>query len=196
MNSNDIENIKSEFLKKNIKEIDFNIEPIPIDASMRTYERISYSGQTIILMNASKELHSVKPFIKINKFLESKGYSVPHIIAEDLEHGLLLLEDFGNNTYTKLLQNNKERDFEHALYKKAVNILIKLHKQEIDIPLEKHSHEILLKELSLLIDWYFPTLNNKPLSDELRTEFLYIWRNILKNINYNSSCLVLREIIT
>jgi hypothetical protein len=193
MNSSDIENIKAEFLKQNIRAKNFNIDTLPSDASMRVYERITHSDTTVMLMNASKELHSVEPFIKINELLESKGYSVPHIIAKDVKHGLLLLEDFGNNTYTKLLEDTKETKFEHDLYKKAVNVLIKLHKEKIDVPLHNHDQNLLIKEVSLLIDWYFPTLNDSPLSDELRSEFLSIWKNILSNINYDSSCLVLRD---
>lgn len=193
MNSSNIEDIKSDFLKKHIRAENIRVEVLPSDASMRFYSRVSYLGTTVMLMDSSKELENVEPFIKINEFLEKKGYSVPHIIAKDTDHGLLLLEDFGNNTYTKLLKNSQEAELEYDLYKKAVTVLSKLHKEKIDISVPKYDKNSLITEASELIDWYFPILNDSPLSDELRSEYLSIWENILSNLNYPASCLTLRD---
>ena len=50
-----------------------------------------------------------------------------------------------------------------------------------------------MKELLIMVDWYFPTLNNAPLSTELRNEYIKIWENILPRIQHKDSCMVLRD---
>ena len=193
MSLNNISDIKEQFLKKHIPAENLFIETLPNDASMRSYERISFSDKTLLLMNSSQELDSIPPFIKVSEFLEKKGYSVPHIIAKDPKSGLLLLEDFGTYTYTKLLDNHSNTPLEHDLYQKAVDVLIKLHKEKINIQLPDYNAEALMKELLLLVDWYFPILNDKPLSSSLRNEYIEIWQEILSRINYKTSCMVLRD---
>lgn len=193
MNSDNIEDIKGQFLKKNLPAKNLFVEPLPNDASMRFYDRISFADKTLLLMDSSREKRSLPPFVKINEFLHNRGYSVPKIIAKDMKAGLLLLEDFGPFTYTKLLEENRRTDFEFELYKKAADVLIKLHKEKIDIELPEYNYELLMDELLLLIDWYFPILNDKPLSDKLRGEYIAIWKTILERIHYKNSCLVLRD---
>jgi len=193
MNSANIEYIKEQFLKKNLPAKNLFVEALPNDASMRFYDRISFSDKSLLLMDSSREKHSLPPFVKISEFLQKKGYSAPKIIARDMEAGLLLLEDFGQFTYTRLLEENSHTEFEHELYQKATDVLVKLHKEKVEIKLPQYNEELLMKELLLLIDWYFPILNDKPLSQDLREEYIAIWHTILQKINYKSSCLVLRD---
>ena len=78
-------------------------EPITGDASARKYFRLRQDQQSVILMDASQNLESVAPFIRINLHLQQLGFSVPAIQARDDQNGLLLLEDFGDTTFARLL---------------------------------------------------------------------------------------------
>jgi aminoglycoside/choline kinase family phosphotransferase len=193
MDSIDINESKHHFLKKHIKADNLFIEALANDASMRTYERLSFSDRSLLLMDGHKEIESIAPFVQIDEMLGKKGFSVPEIIAQDTKHGLLLLEDFGSDTYTKLLEGNYNTDLEFDLYQKAVDVLIKLHREKFTVKLPKYDENLLMKEVTLLIDWYFPISNNEPLPDNLRTEYIEIWKEILSRLSYTSSCFVLRD---
>jgi len=78
-------------------------EPIAGDASTRHYFRLRRERQSAVLMDASQNLDSVPPFVRINRHLQKIGFSVPVILARDVKRGFLLLEDFGDNTFARLL---------------------------------------------------------------------------------------------
>jgi aminoglycoside/choline kinase family phosphotransferase len=185
--------LKNRFISKNITDSEFTLKKLPADASFREYYRISYGENTVMLMDSSKELDSLKSFINVSNILSKKGLSVPKIIAEDTEKGFLLLEDFGDYTYTKLLSDRQGQESEIELYKKAIDVLVELHKDKPSDALPQYCNKTLMKELLLMVDWYFPTLNNAPLSKELRNEYINIWENILPKIRYKDSCMVLRD---
>ena len=90
------------------------------DASFRTYERLIQNGKTTVLMNSPLSENPDK-FVFITHLLEETGLHPPCILAQDLENGFLLLEDFGDNTFSKLLKDGFN---EFELYKKGVDTLI------------------------------------------------------------------------
>ena len=98
------------------------------DASFRRYIRLSKENNTIVLMDAELARDTVKPFLKMAKHLSTLGYSVPLVIAEDCELGLILMEDLGSSTFGSLLQKGKD---ELALYLLATDLLIDLHKKPL-----------------------------------------------------------------
>jgi hypothetical protein len=83
-------------------------EPLTGDASARKYFRLRKDERSAVLMDASHVLESVVPFIHINQHLHQLGFSVPAILSRADENGLLLLEDFGDATFTRLLDNQPD----------------------------------------------------------------------------------------
>src|SRR5262249_21764165 len=77
--------------------------PLPGDASFRRYVRLHRSGETAMLMDAPPPQEDVRPFVDIARLLHGLGYSAPAILAEDTTQGFLLIEDFGDRTYTRAL---------------------------------------------------------------------------------------------
>lgn len=185
--------LKNRFISQYLTGKDFSVERLPADASFREYSRISYGNKTLILMDSSKELESMKSFIQVCDILLEKGLSVPRILGQDKKSGLLLLEDFGSYTYTKLLSGREGQESETELYKKAIDVLVKLHKDVPTNVLDNYSEKTLIEEALIMVDWYFPTLNNEPLSKDLRDEYINIWKSILPKLHYTNSCLVLRD---
>jgi N-acetylmuramate 1-kinase len=83
-------------------------EPITGDASARNYFRLHQDNHSAILMDASRNLESVAPFIQISLHLLQLGFSAPAILARNDKNSLLLLEDFGDSTFARLLDSQPE----------------------------------------------------------------------------------------
>ena len=73
------------------------------DASFRRYDRLEMDGQRAVLMDAPPPREDVRPFLTIARHLTGLGYSAPRILADDAEAGFILLEDLGDDTFTRLL---------------------------------------------------------------------------------------------
>ena len=105
------------------------------DASFRRYERLTGPRGRAVLMDAPPPQENVRPFLKVARHLAALGYSAPEILAEDATVGLLLLEDLGDDTFTRLLAKGAD---ETELYRLAIDLLIDLHRRVeaavIDLP--------------------------------------------------------------
>ncbi len=97
------------------------------DASMRRYERlVDSTGHSVVLMDAPPDKNpNLEPYIHITKLLAAQRVSVPDIIAQDLQNGLLLIEDLGDNLFSNVLNHSPNQ--ERALYEAATDWLIKMH---------------------------------------------------------------------
>jgi aminoglycoside/choline kinase family phosphotransferase len=167
--------------------------PLAGDASFRKYERLSQGEEKAVLMDAPPPQEDVRPFIRIATHLTGMGYSAPKILAQDEEAGLLLLEDLGDGTFTRLLASG-ERD-EEALYALAVDFLVDLHTRA-DSALEGlpvYDEARLLAEASLLTDWYWPAVFGRELDPADRVAFLEIWRSLIPAARALPDTLVLRD---
>ena len=159
------------------------------DASFRRYDRMELAHKTAVLMDAPPPKEDVRPFIRIARHLTGLGYSAPRIYAEDSEHGLLLLEDLGDATFTRLLAAGAD---ESELYDLAMDLLIDLHRRNAPCTAPIYDEQKLLTEASLLTDWYAPAIGAE-LTSTQRAEYLEIWRGILPLANLMPPTLVLRD---
>jgi len=163
------------------------------DASFRKYYRLERGGERAVLMDAPPPEEDVRPFIAVGTALREYGLSAPEILAADIHHGFLLLEDFGDDTYTRLLARGAN---EAALYALAVDTLIALHRRAGDaasVPVPPYDEERLLAEAALLVDWYVPEMLGQPLPADMRQAYLAAWRKILPQAALPQPTLVLRD---
>ena len=161
--------------------------PLAGDASFRRYYRLGRDESSAVLMDAPPPQEDVGPFVAVAGLLRGLGFSAPEVLAEDRGHGFLLLEDFGDDTYTRLLARGAD---EPALYRLAVDTLVALQRAverhgTPDLP--PYDLEQLLGEATLLVDWY------RPLAGGLREEYLALWRAVLPDAVVASPTLVLRD---
>lgn len=179
-----------DFLKSNQIEIK-NLIPIKNDASFRKYFRIDKK----ILMDANPTLgEDVSSFININNLLNEFQLNVPEIYSIDKENGFLLLEDLGEDIFSKILDNKNEE----KLYKQAIEILAEIHKKDLNefnysILPKKYSIEKLLQESQLFIDWYLKKFLKLDISKTEIKDFLDIISKIFSSLEPKLEKLVLRD---
>ncbi len=162
-------------------------EPLTGDASTRKYFRLRQESQSAIFMDASRARASVAPFVRIDKHLLKLGFSAPAILACDEAKGFLVLEDFGDTTFARLLDDGTEPE---KLFSLATDVLIALHQQPGAVPegLRVYHPEKMLEDIELFLDWCTPGI-----SETGRSEFRTAWREVLPLAHRVPSSLLLRD---
>jgi aminoglycoside/choline kinase family phosphotransferase len=161
------------------------------DASFRHYDRIRQAERRAVLMDAPPPKEDVRPFVRIARHLETLGYSAPRLFGIDEAAGLLLLEDLGDDTYTRLLAGGAD---ETALYRLAVELLADLHRRAEAIPagIPAYDDDRLLAEALLLTDWYMPAVG-LTVCDRARAAYADTWRGLFPVARGVPETLVLRD---
>jgi aminoglycoside/choline kinase family phosphotransferase len=150
------------------------IEPLAGDASFRRYFRVILDdGRQAVLMDAPPPHEDPRPFISVAEWLVSVGLSAPEILARDLERGLLLLDDFGDDRLREALDTSPER--ERDLYELATDVLVHLHAHPPMPGLPAHGLEQWLTELMLFPDWYCQAIGLEVDADSYRAA----WTEVL-----------------
>ena len=186
------------------------------DASARSYERLRLGDQRAILMNAPRRpdgppvrdgkpysaivhlAEDVKPFVAMANGLGQFGLSSPQIFEADIDEGLLIIEDFGNEF---VVAGDPPAPVEER-YAAAVDVLAALHGQHLPevLPvapnvqhkLPRYDLDAMLMEAELLLDWYLPSLGAK-ISDATRTVYVAMWREALQPAIETDLTWVLRD---
>lgn len=166
---------------------------LPGDASFRRYHRLALGDRRALLMDAPPDREDVRPYARIARLLARLGFSAPAILAEAPADGLLVIEDFGDDTYTRLLARGAD---ERALYALAVDVLVALRRRfrpsDADgVP--PYDDDRLLAEAALLTDWFLPAATGQPTPAALREEYLAGWRGLLAVARAVPDTLVLRD---
>ena len=152
--------------------------PLVADASNRRYERILAGERSYMLMIAPPATEDVRPFLQVAEVLQKEGLNAPDILARDVENGLLVLQDFGDDLYTKVLRNGAD---ELPLYRHAIEVLEAL-PREANVP--AYSKEKLVQEALLYIDWLAVRAD--------KVGFVRIWEKLIDSLSDNNR-LVLRD---
>jgi N-acetylmuramate 1-kinase len=186
------------------------------DASTRSYERLVLGDKQVILMNSprwpdgspvrdgkpySAVAHlaeSVVPFVAMANGLRQHGLSAPAIHQAELDQGLLILEDLGDE---RVVAGEPPAPIMER-YETAVDVLLSLHAQRLPDSLMVAPHleyripyydmEAFLIEAELLLDWFLPRFGIQ-LPDARRDEFRSLWRGLLQPAVDSPPTWVLRD---
>ena len=153
-------------------------EKLAGDASVRRYVRLKRGGETALLMDCPPAL-PIGPFLEVGAMLLKLGLSAPRVLAADAAAGLALIEDFGDDTFTRLLERGHD---EATLYILAVDTLIALHQRAapaMPSALPVFDDNRALDGLFRMLDWYWPAIHGGPASPEVRDAFESAWRDVL-----------------
>ena len=164
------------------------------DASFRRYGRLGGGPRPALLMDAPPGREDVRPWLAVAGFLSGLGFSAPEVLGADVPAGLLLIEDFGDDTFTRLLAKGAD---EAALYDLAVDVLAALHEAApaAALPgwLPPYDAEKMLAEAALFTDWYLPALRGRDTAPAERDEYLALMRAALAPALAAAPTLVLRD---
>ena len=160
------------------------------DASFRTYYRLRRAtGETSVLMDAPPPDEDVRPFIDVGDYLRGLGLSAPSVLAKDIKQGFLLLQDFGDDLYSRVLAAEGDA---FSLYTMAADVLSVVHQAPIPPFLPEYDEAFLLREVSYLPDWFCHHCTPS-LSDEARTEYMALWTALLPVARAVPEVVVLRD---
>jgi len=167
-------------------------EPLRQDASFRRYFRICRDDICWLLMDAPPETENLQKWLQIGTHLNNLGFRVPHVLATDIDHGFALIEDFGADTFTRLLDQGEPPS---ALYAPAIDLLVALHQNpespSIDVP--PYDLKTLLIEAHLLPEWFLPMHMGAATSTAVHQEYEQAWLAVFSQLPAPANTLVLRD---
>jgi aminoglycoside/choline kinase family phosphotransferase len=190
------------------------------DASVRRYARIECRCRSgAILMDWARQpdgpairdglpysriahlAEDVRPFVALAGALSAAGLSVPAIYAQDLEHGLLLIEDLGDRVFAREIETSPAQ--QAVLWRAATEALVALQAfappEGMPLPdgtvlrLPAYDHGALGIEAELLLDWYWPALHGAPAPEDVRAEYLSLWAAVFDRLGALPRGWVLRD---
>jgi aminoglycoside/choline kinase family phosphotransferase len=170
-------------------EIDFSISTASSDASFRSYFRIKTLEDSFIVMDAPPQNESIESFLKIGKMLNSIEVNVPHIYQEDRALGFILMQDFGNNTYLDVLNDDNQQ----RLYDDSIKSLIHMQKFVKKDFCPSYTNKILFDEMVLFIEWYLRKHKKIELSNKEYEELITWIEEVSKKVSSQEKFFVHRD---
>ncbi len=101
-------------------------------------------------MDAPPEREDCRPFVRIASLMRAAGLHTPEVLAQDIEHGFLLLSDLGATTYLDVLTDSNADE----LFRDATEALLKLQLASRPGVLPPYDEALLRRELDLFAEWY------------------------------------------
>ena len=171
------------------------------DASFRTFYRLKSKKKNKIIVLATKEKYkNLIAYSVINKFLRTNNIHAPKLYASDFSKGVIVIEDFGNITFHKILVKKKDK---LIIYKKLIDLLLKIQKIKPKTKikninggfhvLSKYSRKYLFEESDLFFDWYLPLFLSKKKVLNIKNKSKKILLKLYKKLNFPNSYFVHRD---
>lgn len=127
------------------------------DASDRSYERLWRGGQSAVLMDAPPgKGDDPATFLAVAGHLLGLGLSAPRCLAQDLTQGFLLLEDFGDGVFARLIADDPK--LELPLYQGATDALVTLQTNPPLADLPNLTADDWAEAACFALDWYRQTV--------------------------------------
>ena len=179
----------------------YKIRQIKDDASFRKFYRINLNKNSKIIVFAEKEKYkNLIAYCAVNNFLRNNKILTPRLFKYDYAKGIIIIEDFGDLTFNKVLFTKKNK---LIIYKKLVDLLLKIQKIKPKKKLKtissqfhvinEYSMKYLHQESDLFLNWYLPLIlkQKKVLSIKLRIK--KILSKLYKTLNFPNTCFVHRD---
>jgi hypothetical protein len=179
------------------------------DASNRRYLRLppeagrqSSPMAGAVLMDAPpKRGEDVRPFVAVAYWLREHGFSAPAVAASNTARGFLLLEDLGDDLFSRLLAGAPDEQ-ETEFYGAAVDLLADLAKipapttlgpEDCRIELPPYDGAVLAREAALAWEWWRPATTGTATPPELAAEFGQLLAEATATVEPAREVLVLRD---
>ena len=189
---------------ENAKIINFmksEIQSIADDASFRKFYRLISNKSSRIIVLAQKERYrNLIAYSTINKYLRDNKIFTPKLYTHNFSKGIIVIEDFGDLTFYKLLIKRKNK---LEIYKKLVDLLLKIQKIKPKSKIKnignglykigKYSNKHLFKESDLFFDWYLTLFLSKKKARNVKIKSKKILTKLYNKLNLSNSCFVHRD---
>ena len=200
---------------------------LPADASTRSYERLALpSGAALMLMDAPPRAESpicgpawseaqrrdagwnamarlaggrVDAFAATAAFLRGQGLSAPKVEALDAEHGLAVIEDFGDGIFARLIEQGQD---EPELYFAAIDAQARLHQasppsiltaEGLSWPLLKYDAVALKAGADLFVEWQPKLTPTLDFGAEALAEWDQLWTGIARRGEAGAAVFIHRD---
>jgi len=154
--------------------------PMQADASFRRYFRVLTNNGSFVAMDAPPATENCRPFVAVANALRQHGLLAPQIIAAELDHGFLLLTDFGDQTFLKALTPENATSLYHA----GLNALATMQdcrpSSEV-YSLPAFNGEFMLKEWQWVKEWVFEKWLQLNLSSQSLIELDQVYQLIVES---------------
>ena len=158
--------IVNQFIKKfSLKK--GQIDQLDNDASARIYFR---TNNKIIAYIPKEKGESISNFISATKILNNIGIKVPNIHIQDKKLEVLLIDDFGNNKISKIINQCDVRE----ILKKCIDVIVKIQSYEHKNDVSTFDLKAIIEETLMFIDWYLIKEKNISVSHTDRNSFIKI----------------------
>ena len=161
----------------------FNLDDLYQIESGASYKKIyRFKNKNIgkVVVNFSYNHNDYLSFLEVNNFLSNINISVPKIFYSDHDKSIIIMEDFGDIRYDKLINSIDPKE----ILIDAVNSLIEIQNRQkpiINNIIKQYDFSSFKTEIAEFVDFYLPKNN---ISDDMAEEFFDIWSNEFKNLNF------------
>ena len=158
-----------------------DVYEIESGASHKKIYRFKNNNEGKIIVDFSYKHNDYLSFLEINNFLSMINISVPKIFDTDDTNCVIIMEDFGNIRYDKLINSI---DPKYILID-AINSLIEIQKAQkptVNKFFKKYDFSYFTVEIAEFADFY---LSKKNIGKDVVDEFFYIWKSEFEKLNFN-----------
>ena len=158
-----------------------DVYEIESDASHKRIYRFKNLNEEKIIVDFSYNHNDYLSFLEINNLLSNINISVPKIFETDDIKSIIIMEDFGNSRYDKLINTIDPKD----ILIDAINSLIEIkntQKPIVNKYLKKYDYSSFKEEIMEFADFY---LSKNNIGKDVIDEFFYIWKSEFENLNFN-----------
>jgi N-acetylmuramate 1-kinase len=189
------------------------------DASIRRYERlVAGEGRTAVLMDMPARpdgpairngrsysaiahlAEDCRAVVAINAGLRNAELSAPELYAADIAQGFLIIEDFGDRLYGRMLADGEDVSAPMAA---AVDLLAYVAERDwpaamplpdgTDYRIARYDDDALSVEVSLLPDWFWPLVKGEAIPRDQHHAFEAAWAQALPAAHADAPVWMLRD---
>ena len=177
-----------------------SIRKIKGDASFRNFYRKKVNKFTSIIVKAKKEKEkNLLIYDSINKILNKNKVFAPNLYTEKYTNNLIEIEDFGDETFNRLLKRKTNKLYYFKKIIKTLNKIqsikdrkIKNFKNKI-YTIPKYDRKILIKEANLFCNWYIKKRLRKKNRISFNRQFKDITKKLSSNLQLQNDVFVHRD---
>ena len=178
-----------------------NLRQIKGDASHRKFFRKKTNkNKSIIVFTKKDKNKNLVIYDAINKIMIKNNILAPYLLKENLNKNFIEIQDFGDETFFKILNKKGSNKFYH--FKKIVKVLEKIQLikdrkiknfKNKNYLIPKYDKKILIAEANLFCDWYAKENLSKKQKYEFFTKFKKIIRKLSSKLKLKNNVFVHRD---